>query len=47
MVGRSDEGHAARLLAELFEALLVIDAVCELLEIAHIGSYGFMRSNEM
>jgi hypothetical protein len=29
MVGKSDEGHPARLLAELFETLLVTDAACE------------------
>jgi hypothetical protein len=28
MVGKSDEGHPARLLAELFESFLVIDAAC-------------------
>ena len=30
MAGKSDEGHPARLLAELFESLLVIDAAREL-----------------
>jgi hypothetical protein len=29
MVGKSDEGHPERLLAELFETLLVIDAARE------------------
>ena len=29
MVGKSDEGHPTRLLAELFETLLVIDAARE------------------
>ena len=30
MVGKSNEGHPTRLLAELFETLLVIDAAREL-----------------